>query len=175
MSRGERLAIVGAGRFGTALAHVVAQQQRQVVMWSTDPEVVRSINQSRRNPRLPDFELSERIRATGDGADMAESARFVIVAVSSTQVRERARKLGDAVDGSHILVHALGAFASPGDARVSAVLQRETAARRIGVLAGPALPSDLLEHRFASMVIASHFDEVTAEGRRLLGGYLVGE
>jgi len=39
---------------------------------------------------------------------------------------------------------------------------------KIGVIAGPALPADLAEGQYASMVVASAFDEVRAEGRRLL-------
>src|SRR5207244_3945603 len=39
---------------------------------------------------------------------------------------------------------------------------------RIGAMAGPALPADLAAGQFSSMVIASRFDEVLAEGRRLL-------
>lgn len=170
MSRAERVGIVGAGRFGTALGNVIARQGRDVLMWSTAPDVVESMNSARRNPRLPDVELADGLRATSDGAELAREARFLVVAVGSTQVRDRALALGDVIDGSHLVVHAIGAFASPGDQRVSTVLERETAALRIGVLAGPALPSDLVEHRFASMVVASRFDEVTAEARRLLGG-----
>ena len=170
MSRSERVGIVGAGRFGTALGNVVARQGREVLLWSLEPGVVQSINSERRNPRLPDLELAPGVRATSQADELAEHARFLVVAVGSTQVRERARALGDAIDGSHLVVHAIGALASPGDHRVSSVLERETAALRIGALAGPALPSDLVEHRFASMVVASHFDEVTAEARRLLGG-----
>jgi glycerol-3-phosphate dehydrogenase (NAD(P)+) len=39
---------------------------------------------------------------------------------------------------------------------------------KVGVIAGPALPADLAEGRFSSMVAASRFDEVVAEARRLL-------
>jgi glycerol-3-phosphate dehydrogenase (NAD(P)+) len=39
---------------------------------------------------------------------------------------------------------------------------------RIGAIAGPALPSDLVEGNSSSIVVASAFDEVVAEGRRLL-------
>src|SRR5262249_54738003 len=75
---------------------------------------------------------------------------------------------GDVIDGSHILVHAIGALATPTNERVSEVLAQGIPTLKIGVLAGPALPNDLAESAYSSMVIASNFDEVVAEGRRLL-------
>jgi glycerol-3-phosphate dehydrogenase (NAD(P)+) len=117
--------------------------------------------------------------ATGDPRRLAAEARFLVMAVSSTDVRDRARELGDFLDGSHIVVHAIGALAAPhrgagrGGAaetseRVSEVMQLGLPTLKIGVLAGPALPADLAEGQYSSMVVASAFDEVVSEGRRLL-------
>jgi len=89
--------------------------------------------------------------------------------VSSTEVRNRARVLGECIDGRHFLVHAIAALEADSNRRVSEVLREETPARQIGALAGPALPFDLVERQVASMVVASQFEAVVAEGRRLLG------
>ena len=163
------LGVVGAGGFGTALAALVGRAGHQVVLWSTTPEVVEEINRERTNRgRLAGVVLPEAVRATSDPAELAAAARLVVMAVSSVEARDRARALGEVVDGRHMLVHAIGALAGPDDARLSQVLAEETPARRIGALAGPALPADLLAGRFAAMVCASPFDEVTHEARRLL-------
>ena len=74
--------------------------------------------------------------------ELAASAALIVIAVSSREVRARARELGDAVDGSHMLVHAIGALAEPDDQPVSAVLHAETPCLQTGVLAGPALPTE---------------------------------
>lgn len=163
------LGVVGAGGFGTALASVVARGGREVVLWSTSPDVVDEINRSRSNRgRLPGVELAPSLRATGSARELADLARLIVVAVSSTDVRDRARRLGDVLDGRHMLVHAIGAATGPEDTRVSELLAGETAVRRLGSLAGPALPADLVAGRFAAMVCASPFDEVTSEARRFL-------
>lgn len=161
--------IVGAGGFGTALAAVLARAGREALLFSTTRAVVDEITRERRNRlRLPGVELPERVRITSDPAELAERARFIVVAVASADVRERARVLGQVLDGRHMVVHAIGASSGPDDARVSQVLQDETPVRRLGSLAGPALPADLAAGRFAAMVCASPFDEVLREGRRLL-------
>jgi glycerol-3-phosphate dehydrogenase (NAD(P)+) len=173
-ARADTVGIVGAGPFGSALAAVVAGAGRRVVLWSRDAATVEAIKRDRSSPRLPATKLPALVEATTDVAALASAARFIVVAVASTDVRERALRLGDVLDGSHLVVHAIGALApgvGQGDAseRVSEVLLASLPTLRIGVLAGPALPADLAAGHFASMVVASAFREVVDEGRRLLG------
>ncbi len=169
--RADTVGIVGAGPFGTALGSVLARGGRRVVMWSRDTAVVDGINKQRRSARLPSAPLPDTLEATADPQRLANEARFIVLAVVSNNVRARARELGDVLDGSHIVVHAIGALApvEHGEAeRVSEVMAAGIPTLRIGALAGPALPADLAEGQFSSMVVASAFEEVVAEGRRLL-------
>jgi glycerol-3-phosphate dehydrogenase (NAD(P)+) len=166
--RSDAVGIVGAGKFGTALGSVLARAGRQVILWSRDPAIVDAIQTTRSCPRLPQAPLPEPLEATSDPRRLAGDARFVVMAVSSTNVRDRSRELGDYLDGSHIVVHAVGALATPGNVRVSEVVALGLPTQKIGVLAGPALPADLVDGEYASMVVASRFDEVVHEGRRLL-------
>lgn len=168
MSREHCVGIVGAGPFGTALANLVASAGRPVTLFSLDPHVIAAIRERRENPRVPDLSLSPSVSATDDPGQFCRDARFLVIAVSSTEVRQRVHLLGDHLDGQHIVVHAIGALASPDDTRVSQVIEEETPVLRIGALAGPALWRDLMSGRFSSMVVASAFDEVTREARRLL-------
>jgi glycerol-3-phosphate dehydrogenase (NAD(P)+) len=167
-ARADTLGIVGAGRFGSALASVVARAGRPVLVWTRDASVAEAIRAERKSPRLPAAELGSPVRVTTDPGELAAGARLIVLAVVSTDARQRARELGRVVDGNHLLVHAVGSLATPGDDRVSEILAQETPALRLGALAGPALPADLAAGQFSSMVIASRFDEVIAEARRLL-------
>jgi len=178
--RADAVGIVGAGTFGTALGSVLARAGRRVILWSRDVAIVDAIQKTRRCPRLPAAVLPEPLEATADPRRLASEARFIVFAVSSKDVRDRSRELGDVIDGSHIVVHAIGALATPlpsragvarsdlTNERVSEVMLQGMPTQKIGVLAGPALPADLIEGHYSSMVIASRFDEVVAEGRRLI-------
>ena len=166
--RRDTVGIVGAGAFGTALGSVLARAGRRVVLWSHDAAVVEAIRTTRRSPRLPAAPLPAPLEATADPRRLAGAARFIVLAVTSTTVRDRARELGDVLDGSHIVVHAIGALAAPSNERVSQVMEQGLPTLKLGAIAGPALPDDLAEHQYSSIVVASMFDEVVAEGRRLL-------
>jgi glycerol-3-phosphate dehydrogenase (NAD(P)+) len=167
-ARSDTVGIVGAGTFGTALGSVLARAGRRVIVWSRDPAIVKQIREERRCARLPAAPLPEPLAATTDPRELAGAARFLVLAVSSTDVRMRARELGAYLDGSHIVVHAIGALAAPDNARVSEVIRDGIPTLKIGALAGPALPADLAANDFSSMVAASSFAEVVGEARRLL-------
>lgn len=166
--RADTVGIVGAGAFGTGLGSVLARAGRRVVLLSRDPVIADAITKERRSPRLPAAELPAPLEATTDARYLAANARFLVLATTSTAVRDRARELGDFLDGSHIVVHAIGALAAPTNERVSEVMAAGLPTLKVGVIAGPALPADLAEGQFSSMVVASVFDEVVSEARRLL-------
>lgn len=167
-TRADTVGIVGAGTFGSALGAVLARAGRRVIVWSRDAAVVKAITGGRASPRLPAAELGPSLTATTDARELAAGARFLVFAVGSGTARDRARELGDVLDGSHIVVHAIGGLASPTNERVSQVMLQGLPTQKVGVLAGPALPADLANGEFSSMVAASAFDEVVAEARRLL-------
>ncbi len=72
--------VIGAGAWGTALAAVMAEIHEDVLLWALEPEVVEGINGAHKNQLyLPNRPLSDRIRATGDIADMAQCGALLLV------------------------------------------------------------------------------------------------
>jgi glycerol-3-phosphate dehydrogenase (NAD(P)+) len=162
------LGILGAGAFGTALAHVVAGRGgTEVHLHADDEATAREIHAARRNERrLPGVALDPGIHASSDLAQVVRAARLLVIAVPSPRVADLVRSLGPLVDGRHEVVHALGAY--PERTPVSNLIRLETGVKRIGALAGPALARDLVERRPCAVVIASPFDEVIARTRAAL-------
>lgn len=78
------IAVVGAGTFGSALAHHLAQAGHQVTLWAYEPEVAGGINAEHRNPLfLSDIELNSNIRASTDLAEVLPGAAIVLLVMPS--------------------------------------------------------------------------------------------
>jgi glycerol-3-phosphate dehydrogenase (NAD(P)+) len=86
MTRGARVTVMGAGSWGTALAHVLARNGHAVTLWCREPEVAEGINARRRNPLfLSDVDLPDGIAATPDLAGAAAAPSDLLVWVVPSQ------------------------------------------------------------------------------------------
>jgi glycerol-3-phosphate dehydrogenase (NAD(P)+) len=81
----ERVAVIGAGNWGTALANLLAKKGHDVLIWSFEPDVALAINHDHQNPRyLRGIALDPGLRATGDLDEAVQGAGW-IVSVSPAQ------------------------------------------------------------------------------------------
>ncbi|WFL76439.1 NAD(P)-dependent glycerol-3-phosphate dehydrogenase [Altererythrobacter arenosus] len=70
--RQDRVGVIGAGAWGTALAQMLASDGREVLLWALEAELVDEINRQHSNSLyLPSASLSENIRATNDLGEFA--------------------------------------------------------------------------------------------------------
>ena len=82
-----KIAIIGAGSFGTALAVALAAQGRTCVLWGRDAVLMERMAQERENPRyLAGVRLDSRITPTADLADLA-GAEAVLIALPAQNLR----------------------------------------------------------------------------------------
>jgi glycerol-3-phosphate dehydrogenase (NAD(P)+) len=89
----EKIAILGAGAWGTAIAKVIAEKGKDVVIWSFEETTRDDINLKRQNSRyLPDINLPETIRATSDIEEAANEKQFLIYAVPSMFLLDTVKK-----------------------------------------------------------------------------------
>jgi len=92
----QRVAVVGAGAWGTALANCAARAGRDVTLWARDAAMVAELTATRENPRLPGIRLDERVAATGAIADVAH-ADAVLLVVPAQESRTAAMALSSHV------------------------------------------------------------------------------
>jgi glycerol-3-phosphate dehydrogenase (NAD(P)+) len=102
----KRIAVIGAGSWGTALAMVAARNQHHVKLWAREPEVATGINQAHRNPLyLSDVNL-ENIRATTIIEDAIDGADFALLVMPSHAMREMISRLRPFLNSNVVLVSA---------------------------------------------------------------------
>jgi glycerol-3-phosphate dehydrogenase (NAD(P)+) len=93
----EQIAIIGAGAWGTAVAKVIAEKGKDVVVWSFEEDTCDDINRRHRNTRfLPGVELPENLRASADLIETASGREFLILAVPSLFLLQTAKQILDA-------------------------------------------------------------------------------
>jgi len=88
-----QIAVLGAGAWGTAIAKVVAEKEKDVLIWSFEAEVRDDINKNRRNSRyLPDVDLPKSLRATSNIEEAVDDRQFIIYAVPSMFLLDTLKK-----------------------------------------------------------------------------------
>lgn len=90
----KKIAVLGAGSWGTALAALAARHGYPTVLWGRDEQVVKAIDSRHENPRyLPDIPLPDSLRATTDLAEAVADANWILVVVPSHAFTETVRTL----------------------------------------------------------------------------------
>ncbi len=172
----EQVGVIGAGSFGTAISNLLAYNV-DVLLYSRHEEVARKINETHRNFGV---DLSPRICGTTNLKHLAESCRLLFPIVPSGNFRSMMRELGPLLRPSHLLIHGTKGFdieeealesglSSPKQvSTMSEIIRQESAVVRVGCLSGPNLASEIMQGQPTATVIASHYDEVIDEGKRVL-------
>ncbi|MET0549468.1 MAG: NAD(P)H-dependent glycerol-3-phosphate dehydrogenase [Xanthomonas sp.] len=90
----KKIAVLGAGSWGTALASLTARHGYPTVLWGRDAVVAEAIQQRHENPRyLPGIALPEGLQATTDLATAIDGADWILVVVPSHAFTETLRQL----------------------------------------------------------------------------------
>jgi glycerol-3-phosphate dehydrogenase (NAD(P)+) len=89
-----RVAVLGAGAWGTTLAKVIADKDREVILWSREELTAEDINVRHENTRfLPDVRLPPRLRAVTDIEEAAEDREFIILAAPSLYLLDTVKQI----------------------------------------------------------------------------------
>ena len=149
-----RIAVLGAGSWGTALAATLAEAGRDLRIWGRDAAVMAAINARHENPAyLPGVELPAGLRAEADLAAALEGAEAALIVVPSPGVRSIARALArHAAPGIPVAVCAKGIEAESG-LLMTQVAEAELAGHPVGVISGPTFAREAaLGHPTAATV-----------------------
>jgi glycerol-3-phosphate dehydrogenase (NAD(P)+) len=166
----DRVAVIGGGAWGTALAQAAAIAGRTVVIGAREPEVVREINVLHSNsPYLGAQVLSDRISATAV-ADAARGAELIIMAVPAQATRNALQVVGaDILAGKPVILSAKG-LEHGTLLRQSEVLHQLAPAAVPYVLSGPSFAGDVAAGRPTAVTLAGDDASATSELAAVLAG-----
>jgi glycerol-3-phosphate dehydrogenase (NAD(P)+) len=153
-----RVAVLGAGSFGSCLAILCADRGHDVSLWARDADLIGAIARDRRNPRfLKEVEVPAGIRPTTDLAAALDGAEMVIIAVPSHAVREVMGQAAPWLPREAILVSAVKGIELDTGKTMDAVIAEVVPAAhhpRIAVLSGPSFAKEVAQHKPTVVTIA---------------------
>lgn len=131
-----KIAVVGSGAWGTALAIRLCKNGHDVTMWTFETELIPEMESTRRNPRLPGAVLPEGLKISPDYA-CVKGCPLVVVAAPSFPIRSVSRGIAPYLDEDAVLVSVTKGIEKGTLLRMSEVVAQETN-RRVVVLTGPS-------------------------------------
>jgi glycerol-3-phosphate dehydrogenase (NAD(P)+) len=162
-----RIAIIGAGAWGTALAIVLGRKEtHEVQLWTNEPEVCESIAKSRMNEHfLPGFMLPESISATHDLNAALEGAEIVVSVMPSQHCRDLFERMESALHPQTLFVSCTKGLEDATLLRmtevITDVLRRRKFTPRLAALSGPSFAKEVARGDPTAVTVASVDGEVT--------------
>ncbi|MBF4462008.1 NAD(P)-dependent glycerol-3-phosphate dehydrogenase [Rathayibacter sp. VKM Ac-2878] len=160
-----RVAVLGAGSWGTTFAKILADGGSEVVMWARRAELAREITEAKRNSDyLPGINLPRTIRATPRVEEALEGADHVYLSIPSQSLRGNLEAITPFLTERTILVSLMKGVEKGTGQRMSEVISQVLPIdpRRIAVASGPNLALEIAREQPTAAVIASE-DLVTAQ------------
>lgn len=163
--KSEKVAILGPGSWGTALAKVLAENGHQVTIWSRSntEEIIDEINQKHTNSRyLKNIDLPETIQATSNLEQVVAENNVLVVVIPTVGIRDLSRRLNELIETPKLIVHASKGLEQGTHHRISTIIEDEiTKDKRSAIVAlsGPSHAEEVAVQDLTSITSASENEE----------------
>lgn len=171
----QRIAVLGAGSWGTAFAKVLADAGREVVLWSRRPQVAEAVATQQCNPDyLPGVVLPSTLQATTDASAALDGADAVVFAVPSQTLRDNLAAWRGELPAHATLVSLAKGVELGSLKRMSEVVAEVAGvdSDRVAVVSGPNLAREIADSQPTATVIACRdHDRAVALQHACVTGY----
>ena len=153
-----RVAVLGAGSWGTTFAKILADGGSQVTIWARRPELAREISESKRNSDyLPGINLPRSLWSSSKLPEVLEGAEQVYLSVPSQSLRENLRIVRELIPADARIVSLMKGVERGTGARMSEVIRAELGidGERVAVVSGPNLALEIAKEQPTAAVVSS--------------------
>ena len=159
MKVNQRVAVIGAGSWGTALALVLGDNGHGVSLWTHNKDQMALINDTNRNERyLPDTDLPNSVKAYHELEKAIEGVSTIVFAVPSKAIREVAQNIEKVSKEPKVIVHVSKGIEPDTHLRISEILQQtlsEKTMKSMVVLSGPSHAEEVVLRHPTTVTAAS--------------------
>ena len=172
----QKIAVLGPGSWGTALAQVLSENGHEVILWGKNPEQINEINEKHTNHYyLPELVLPKNIRATLSLEEAVTGADSILFVIPTKAIRETARQLTPLLQNKPSIIHASKGLEQGSHKRISEILAEEIpveSRKEIIVLSGPSHAEEVAVHDITTITAASKsLDAATYVQRLFMNDY----
>ena len=164
----QKIGVLGAGTWGTALARLLAENGHDVTIWSALPEELKSMATTHRHPNLPGMQLPATLHYTADMADICAGRDLLVFAVPSVFVRSTAKKAARYLPDGQLIVDVAKGIEEKTLFTLSEVIESELNARpghegcRVVALSGPTHAEEVARD-LPTLIVAAAREEADAQ------------
>jgi len=157
----KKIAVLGAGSWGTALATVLDENGHEVRVWGNNHEQIDEINHTHTNKHyLPDVKLSPSIVAYTDMEQALNQADAILFVVPTKAIRPVAKQVNALLDEKQkpVIIHASKGLEQESHKRISVILEEEISKEKhigIVVLSGPSHAEEVAKRDITTITAAS--------------------
>lgn len=164
-----KIAVIGAGSWGTALSQVIADAGNEPCLWARRESVSSTINAEHRNPDfLSRYELSKAITSTSSFEEALTEAQACVIVVPSKYLRDTARSIKPYVGADlKIIICSKGVEEKTGALPEEIFEDELGGASRLATLSGPTHAEEVIAKIASGAVIASACSETAVYFRDL--------
>jgi glycerol-3-phosphate dehydrogenase (NAD(P)+) len=154
----KRIAVIGAGNWGTALAATLAKTGHEVTLWAYEPEIVESIRALHENVLfMPGVNLPQSVAATNDLGEALAQAEIVLTAIPSHVCCSLFERMLPSLQPEMIFVSATKGIDTDRVMRMSEIIESVVGRRftpRLCVLSGPSFAREVVRGDPTAVVLA---------------------
>ena len=151
-----KIAVIGAGSWGTALAILLNNNHHEVTLWSIMEEEVQMLKTKREHTsKLPGVTLDKKIVITSDPQNAIKNKEILVFAVPSPYVRQTANLLKEYISDEQIIVNVAKGLEDGTLYTLEQVLSEVLPNNAIVVLSGPSHAEEVAKNVPTSVVVAS--------------------
>lgn len=164
-----RVAILGAGGMGTALALLIGKSGGTVRLWCRSREHADQIAQTRINARhLPDVVIPDDVEITANTGTALREAELIVAAIPTSYLRDSLSTIAADISAEVPVLSVVKGIEFGSFARPSQIIRETLGSRFIAVLSGPSHAEELARGLPASVVVSGESDELSERIRELL-------
>ncbi len=167
----ERVAVIGAGSWGTTLANLLAKKGHDVRLWSYEADVADAINRDHANPiYLPDISLAGTLRATTEIGEAVRDAGVILQVTPSQHVRDVLRGARHHIAADAVVVSASKGIETTTLETMAEVLDEalpEPVNGRLAFLSGPTFALEVAREAPTAVTVASQSPKLARRAQAL--------